>query len=364
MSNNASRTRAGRTSKTTGTVTTRPRVDDVARVAGCSTATVDRVLNQRGGVRGVMAERVLGAARELGYLPQDASIASVMAEPMRLSFLLPSGTNSYLHMLADSINRGSDTIKPYNVRCRCYMTEGFDPHALAAKLLRLARQSDGIAFMPLEHPVVREAVNELDARGVTTVTLISDLEHSQRAAFVGMDNRSAGRTAGLLLSRFIAAPPERECKIALFAGSLAYRGHEEREMGFRHYLREHFSGAHVVGLREGYDDAQSNYLQARQLLQEQPDLVGIYNVGGASEGIARAMAETGRAQNIVLIAHGLTPDTRALLINGTIDAVINIFPQTLVLNTVRVFANLRDGRPAMNGVEPARVSIILRENLP
>lgn len=360
-----SSTSAASTSVADATViASRPRIDDVARVAGCSTATVDRVLNQRGGVRGMTAERVLSAARQLGYVPQDASIASVLAEPMRLSFLLPSGTNRYLHMLADSINRGSDLIKPYNVRCRCHTTEGFDPHALAAALLKLARHSDGIAFMPLEHPVVREAANELDARGVPIVTLISDLTHSHRAAFVGMDNRAAGRTAGLLLSRFIAAPPERECKIALFAGSLAYRGHEEREMGFRHFLREHFPGAHVVGLREGYDDAQSNYLQARQLLSEHPDLAGIYNVGGASDGIARAMAEAGRARNVVLIAHGLTPDTRALLIDGTIDAVINIYPQTLVLNTVRVFTNLRDGRPALNGVEPARINIVLAENLP
>ena len=34
------------------------------------------------------------------------------------------------------------------------------------------------------------------------------------------------------------------------------------------------------------------------------------------------------------------------------------------LNCVRIFANLRDGRDAMAGIEPARISLVLRENLP
>ena len=61
---------------------------------------------------------------------------------------------------------------------------------------------------------------------------------------------------------------------------------------------------------------------------------------------------------------GLTPDTRALLIDGTLDAVINQHPHTMVLNCVRIFTNLRDGRSATSGVEPVRISIVLRENLP
>ena len=44
------------------------RVEDVARLAGVSTATVDRVLNQRPGVRLATVQRVLKAAGELGVL--------------------------------------------------------------------------------------------------------------------------------------------------------------------------------------------------------------------------------------------------------------------------------------------------------
>ena len=39
-------------------------------------------------------------------------------------------------------------------------------------------------------------------------------------------------------------------------------------------------------------------------------------------------------------------------------------PQSVVGNAVRIFANLRDGRDALAGVETLRLGIVLRENLP
>jgi LacI family transcriptional regulator len=232
---------------------------------------------------------------------------------------------------------------------------------VAAALRRHGRSAQGLAFMALEHPRVREAVDELVERGVHVLTLISDLAESRRAAYVGMDNRAAGRTAATLIGRFLGP---RTGSVAMIAGSLAYRGHEEREMGFLGRMQEQFPGLRVVGVREGRDDADTNERHARALLRQHPDLVGLYNIGGGAEGVGRALKSLRRAVRPVFVAHGLTPDTRALLIDGTLDAVINQHPQTMLLNCVRIFGNLRDGRGATAGVEPVRIGIVLRENLP
>jgi LacI family transcriptional regulator len=163
------------------------------------------------------------------------------------------------------------------------------------------------------------------------------------------------------MARFVG---QRSGRIALIAGSLSYRAHEEREIGFARMLEEMLPGTLVVGLREGRDDAATNYQQARSLLAQYADLMGIYNIGGASDGVARALKEAGRDQSVVFIGHGLTQDTRALLIDGTLDAVINQQPQNLIMNSVRTFVNLRERRNPIVGVEPVRISLVLRENLP
>ena len=135
-------------------------------------------------------------------------------------------------------------------------------------------------------------------------------------------------------------------------------------MGFLRLMQDEFPALQVVGVREGRDDADTNHRLTLGLLKQHSDLVGLYNIGGGAEGVGRALKERQRDQHLVFVGHGLTPDTRALLIDGTLDAAINQQPQTVLLNAVRIFTNLRDGRSANAGVEPVRISIVLRENLP
>jgi len=337
----------------------RPRARDIARKAGVSTATVDRVLNQRLGVRAVTAQRVVEAAAALDYLPRAALYEALRPKPMRLAFLLPTGTNRYLRMLGEHISASDDQHVTFNVTSRCHFVEGFNPEALARSLRHHAQRAEGIAFMALDHPLVREAVAEISGRGIPVLTMISDIPETPRIAYVGLDNRAAGRTAGVLIGRFVG---ERRGKVALIAGSRSYRAHEEREIEFQRIIKA-FPDLMVVGLREGHDNAEQNYRQARALLAKHRDIIGIYNIGGASDGISRALREANRSSTVTFIGHGLTPDTRAALLDGTMDVAITQDHQMLTLNCVRIFTNLRDGRAALSGIEPMQIILFVRENL-
>lgn len=339
----------------------RTRVTDIARVSGLSTATVDRVLHQRKGVRPATVQRVLKVAAELEYLPEQDLYNMIRPRPMQLTFLLPAGINRFIGMLGDYIEISEEQFVPFNVQCRRQLVEGFDPKVLAENLLYYGRRTEGIAFIALEHPLVREAVNTLVDEGIPVLTLVSDLSNSRRVAYVGVDNRAAGRTAGFFLGRFLG---QQRGKVAMIAGSLSYRGHEERELGFLQLLQEVFPNLQVLDLREGQDDPKKNYEQTRALLAQHPDLIGIYNIGGASDGVARAMKEADLKHRVMFIGHELTPDTRGLLIDGAMDAVISQNAQIEIMNCVRIFANLREGKAALAGIEAVRVGVIVRENLP
>ncbi|SHJ25553.1 LacI family transcriptional regulator [Roseomonas rosea] len=339
----------------------RTRVPDVARAAGVSTATVDRVLHGRAGVRPVTVERVVRAAAALGYILDTDPYESRARRPLRLAFLLPEGSNRFLTRLGQLVGEMRARFDGFGMTAHAEFIRSFNPELLAKALREAGRDADGVAFMALEHPAVREAVNALAEAGKPSATLISDIGNARRAAYVGLDNRSTGRTAGYLMARFIGRRP---AKVAMIAGSLSYRAHEEREMGFLHLFTEMFPEVEVVGLREGHDDEAKNYRQAKMLLGRHPDLAGIYNIGGGAAGIARALREARREQETVFIGHGLTPDTRALLIDGTMDAVITQNPRTILMDCAAIFDNLRAGREAMSGVGRPVGEIILRENLP
>jgi LacI family transcriptional regulator len=337
----------------------RSTLTDVAREAGVSPATVDRVLNKRPGVRDRTREIVIDTAQRLGYISHgpDPS-APIAAATIRLDFLLPMGTNAFIQMLHHQLEaQGSAR---HNLDVRVATIEGFNPDTLARSLLELGGQSQGVGVIALDHPTVREAIRALAAAGVKVVTLASDILHVPRVAYIGIDNRAAGRLAGYILGRFLGTSERK--KVALFAGSLSYRGHEEREMGFRHILFEEFPNLEVVELREMRDDKERAFAEATTLLERHVDLAGVYNIGAGNEGIARALRNRGEATRVVFVGHELTTDNRACLLDGTLDAVIDQNPRVEAREALNVLSRSVRGLPY--DYHAPRLQIIFKENIP
>jgi LacI family transcriptional regulator len=334
---------------------------DVAALAGVSMATADRVVHDRKGVRDATRQQVLSAASRLNYLSEATLSRMLRPPPMRLIFLLPKGANRFISLLADYAQRAEEQYSPYNVQCRVRWVEAFNPEQLAKEMAAQGHKANGIAFVPLENPLVRDAANRLIDMGTQVITVASDLSNTRRTAYVGLDNYAAGRTAGLVLGRW----SDREGgKVVMICGSLSYRGHGERELGFQHLLHETFPKLHVTGVREGHDDPERTYRQTRELIAQHRDLVGVYNVGGGSDGVGRALREAGVAGKVVFIGHELTPETRTFLFDGTMAAVIHQNPQLEVMNCIRILANVREGKKPQEGIEPLRIALIVRENVP
>jgi len=332
---------------------------DVAREAGVSPATVDRVLNNRAGVRGRTREIVLETARRLGYIGGDSTTAqSVPTEIYRLDFVLPVGTNTFMKMLHRELEVQGARSAALDVRM--HSIEGFNPDTLADKLHELRGETRGVGVVALDHPTVREAIRSLSASGVKVVTLATDILHVPRVAYVGIDNRQAGRLAGYLLGRFLGTSEKK--KIALFAGSLSYRGHEEREMGFRHILAESFPNLTIVELREMKDDRERAYTEAAALLDRHDDLAGIYNIGAGNQGIARAVRERQREGKLVFIGHEATEGTKELLLKGVMDAVIDQNPRVEAREALNILSQAVKGLPYES--HPPRLQVIFKENIP
>jgi len=331
---------------------------DIAREAGVSSATVDRVLNNRDGVRERTRKAVLETARRLGYVPEPDDDAPRAVSPVRLDFVLPAGTNTFIANLVEQIvNQGA---LQDGVDVHVHSIEGFNPDSLARELDALAGATQAVGVIALDHPTVREAMRRLSASGVPVVTLVSDILHVPRLGYVGIDNRAAGRLAGYLLARLLGKGERR--KIALFAGSLSYRGHEEREMGFRHVVAEEFPNLEVVELREIRDDRQRAYEEAVALLKRHPDLSGIYNIGAGNAGIGRALQEAGLAASVIFVGHELTDSTKRFLLDGTMDAVIDQNPRVEAREAISILKNTILNRKFE--YHPPRLQVIFRENIP
>ena len=184
---------------------------------------------------------------------------------------------------------------------------------------------------------------------------------TKRSRFVGIDNVAAGRTAASLLGRFVGA---RAGRVGIVLGSRALRDHAERLFGFEQVMAAEFASLRLLPPIEGHDLSKRTEPLMTQLLQAEPELVGLYSIGAGNRGIQAALERSGRADRIVWICHELTPHARQALLSGVAEAVINQDAGHEVRSACRLALAALSGDRVVHDQERIRIDIFLRDNLP
>jgi LacI family transcriptional regulator len=210
----------------------------------------------------------------------------------------------------------------------------------------------------MDHPLIREAMRVLSRRDIKIVTLVSDIQSAPKLGYVGVDNRSAGRLAGYLASVLADRGPT---KVVLIHGLVTFRGQEEREMGFRHFLSEQ-TDLQIIDVLQTEPEPGHDYDMTRDLLVRHPDLRVIYNMSSGNREIARAMQDSGHAGDVIFIGHDLTDFTKEALLAGTIDIIIDQNPRVQVREAYQQLFRAAHGQSW--NAHPLRIQIISRENIP
>lgn len=336
----------------------RATVHDVAREAGVSLATVDRVLNGRPGVRSETAEKVAEAIRILDFRRDLSASLLARARDLGVRFFIPDNRNEFMRRLIEAVDRRARAAKGERMSIATTLVPPFDAAALAAALNGLDPKScDCAVVVATEDDLVRRAIDQATRRGVAVVTLVSDIPASTRRHFVGIDNVAAGRTAASLLGRFVPTGP-----IGLIAGSLSLADHHQRREGFEAVMRAEFPGHEIVGPLEGLDDDARTEAAALELLAR--PLAGIYNLGAGNAGLLRALEKSGKAGKVRVIAHELGEATRAGLASGAIDVVLDQHPDREIAAALGVARVVALGQSADRRPGPIEIGLYLRDNLP
>jgi LacI family transcriptional regulator len=345
-----------------GEISSKPTVNDIARVAGVSLATVDRVINTRPGVRGVTIERVNKAIQQLGYVRDTAAANLARGRVYNILFILPGSNNEFVAFLETQINEYSKNLAADRTILSVLKVEAFDPRAMARIITNVDPDIvDGIAIFGPETPSVRDAIDQIKKKGVLVVALVSDLPSSARDHFVGIDNVAAGQTAGQLMGRFVQGD---EGKILVITGSMLARDHLERRLGFDNVMAKDFPKFDVLASLEGRDDPELLEKLLPVAFEANPDISGIYSSAAGNAGLISFLRKRNFEQKIVVVGHELTPISREALEKGIFDAIISQDSGHLVRSAVRILRARSDHLPINPAQEQIRIDVYLKENMP
>ncbi|WP_245824685.1 LacI family DNA-binding transcriptional regulator [Pseudoruegeria aquimaris] len=340
----------------------RPTVNDIAKEAGVSLATVDRVLNGRPGVRKKTVEKVNEAIRRIGYVRDITAANLARRREYHFVFVLPESDSLFLQSVRDMVNEVAELSRLDRTRITILPVPAHDPHLIAARLGELATVAvDGVAILAPETPPVRDAIRHLKEQDRAVVTLVSDQPNSDRDHFVGVDNVMAGRTAGALMGRFLG--PGRH-RVMVLVNSMQARDSLERRFGFDQVIAESWPDIEVLPSLEGRDDMDYISSLLPRALEQRGAVDGLYVLGAGNREVSRVLKSLGLSQQVTVIAHELTESTRRGLESGVVDAVITQNVGHIVRSAIRVLRATCDGTPIIEAQEKIRLEIVIRENLP
>lgn len=301
----------------------RPTMADVAREAGVSLSTVDRVLNLRADVRADTAQRIAAAATRLGFHAKGVLEQRILTDrpTVRLGFLLQKSGVPFYQGLAQALSTAAANYANARIKVLIGYLDDLDPATVAQRFLALRDQVDGLGVVAVDHPLVREAAAQLRDAGVPVVALISELAAASGAGYVGVDNRLMGRTAGWFASRLANGPGSA----AVMVSSQRFQCQELCEFSFRSYLTDHSSDWDLLASRLTLEEDEFAYGNTLDLLNGEPDLAALYVAGGGIAGVVRALGEFQKhhARLPVVICHDLTALTRESLKSRLVQVVLS-----------------------------------------
>jgi len=314
----------------------RPTIADLARAAGVSVSTVDRVINGRDPVRKATAERVLKAAQEIGYY--GAELIGQRLAPATpdktFGFLLLQKQRPFYQRLGEALTAATRECGLVVGSSRVVYLDEIEPLKAAEHIDRLGRTCDAIAIVAANQPPVLAAVERVQQRGVPVFGLISELAMSGPIGYAGLDNWKVGRSAAWALANMCPRP----AKLAVLVGSHRFRCQDLNEIGFRSFVREHAAEIEVIDAGASLEESRLAKELTLHLLQRHPDLTGLYVAGGGIRGVLEALKESGAQGRVVTVCNDLTVVTRAGLAEGLIKLVIAHPVQTLATALVKAMA--------------------------
>jgi len=208
-------------------------INDVARRAGVSAATVSRVMNDTKPVSPELRQRVLRVMDEMDYRPNLLAGSLRRRVTHTIGLIVPDTTNPFFGELAKSIEDVGFQ-NGYNV-ILCNSDYNLERERSSIMVLK-AKQVDGLIFIPgssrTDH--VRDLLESWQGSVVTADRLTPEL----KADSVVADNRTGGRMAALHLlglgHRYIGCieRPERQWNVEI-PKKLCVRGGFRLEDGVR-----------------------------------------------------------------------------------------------------------------------------------
>lgn len=244
-------------------------IKDIAEKAGVSVGTVDRVIHNRPNVSPRAMAKVKKALEEMDYEPNMYASALASNKDYIFYCLMPKHeSEAYWEEVEQGQNKACEARRDFHVYIKTLYYKRNDISTFTTAYQEcLAANPSGVIVVPASLELTRQFTDQLHERNIPFIMLDSYMPDLRPLAFYGQDSFASGYFAAKML--MLIARNETEImlmKQTVDGKAVASKQQDNREVGFRHYMRDHFPNINIIEVdlpfvysRKKYTDILENY---------------------------------------------------------------------------------------------------------
>jgi LacI family transcriptional regulator len=301
-------------------------VKEIARLAGVSIGTVDRVLHSRGRVSPETKARIEEIIKRSGFTPNPIARGLKRSRPFTFVALLPNRDqdSGYWGQGYGGIQTAADELAPLGIQTSIIEYDRYNPASFHEGVKKFSEiHCDGLLIPPIMPEESRNLIQSIQGK-IPYIYYDADLPGTEPLCVIGQDAFRGGMLAGRL-AKLLSCGKDGSFGV-LVAHQEDYHILRRRD-GFYEYAQQ--QGLKVFqqqGVDLEHPEAANRLLKS--LLDTHEDLLGVFVTSASAHRIAEAAQELRQSNNFIIIGYDLVPENHRLLQEKHIDAIISQRPET------------------------------------
>ena len=340
------------------------RIVDIAKMAGVSVGTVDRVIHNRGRVSEENRKKVQAILEMVNYQPNLMARSLASKKQYHFIAITPSfAQGEYWEAISEGIDKAASEMGSYNITITKLFFDQYDNKTFDDIVRNLLdKKVDGVLIATLFTDSVIRLSRELDRFEIPYIYVDSNIEGQHQLAYFGTESYDAGVIAARLLTDRISPASDILMARIIHSGKNDSNQGRNRREGFCRYLKEmRFTGSlHEVELK--INDSVYNFTKLDEIFESNPNIEGAvifnstcYILGNYLK--ARAM------QSVKLVGYDLIERNTQLLSEGVITALVAQRPERQGYEGIKSLCNHLLFKQHSEMVNLMPIDILLKENL-
>lgn len=296
-------------------------INEIAKLANVSRATVDKVIHNRPGVKAETREHIQKILENVDYRPNMVGKALVLSKnPIKVGVISTPEYNPFIQVLLSGIKKAQNEFSVFGFEIIVKMPTSLDATEFLSILLEFEHMNiAGLALLPINDPQIIHQIKKMQEQGIKILTFNSPLEEIKGFRYIGQNHFKAGYVAGGLMNKLLP----HGGNVGIIISSMTLSCHPDRLNGFRKGIEDNGNKIQILDIKENQDKREEAFRIALEYLNKYPDLDGLYLSGSGCGGVKNALEIANVNHQVKIVCHDLVPETEQLLKDGTADFVIS-----------------------------------------